>query len=665
MDTAISKHTIFIIFLILISIIVYSNTFKNSFIWDDKVIVSKGEYISNPKNIPSLFTPRYWRQFYLMLSREHNQEEKVNFRPILMASFAFDYSLWKLNPFGYHLTSLFLHIINVILIYFFILNIVALQTRHGRLFNLAFLSALFFAVHPIHTESITWIKNRSDPLALIFFILSFILFTKFRLQDRLKSRIVFYSASLLCFILALFSKAMAITLPFILVLYVICFVPKEEYKGFITKTLPFWGLAILYIIFKIIILGTVGSGKNLVVKISLYPKILTVIKTIGYYVKLLVFPFNLNAERSFSIPGSFFEPAVLFSALLLVVLTVIVIKAFRHSRLVLFFLFWIFLTLLPISNIIFLVSRPIAEQRLYIPSVGLCVLLAIGVQALSSLDLRFFPQRIARRSTIVLIFTVVSFYSYTVMQRNLDWRDSVTFWTKTVEASPNSHRAYNNLGTAYYNTGLYEDALNSYQNALEVDSGYAWTYNNLGVTYRDMGKKTNEAINSFRKAIQIKPDYAEAYNNLGGVLYEDLDQVSEASELYKKAVELEPDYAEAYYNLGLMYDLLVDYETAIGYYKKSIKLDPELGIAAYNNLGYIYLERNNFTEAIGLLKKALSIDPESAETLDTLGWAYYRKGDLDEAFGYLKKAASLLPDNAEIKGHLKAVYSEKGIEEGE
>lgn len=647
----IRKHTVSLILLIVITILVFSNTLKNSFIWDDKAIVAKGEYISKPDNIPFLLTPQYWKQFYLMLSRHHNQEERVNYRPIFMASFAFDYSLWKHNPFGYHLTNLLLHLLNVILIYFFISIITAPEIRHKGFLDLPFVSAFLFAIHPIHAESVTWIKNRSDLLALVFFLLSFIFFIKSGFQNKSKPRILFYYTSLLCFILALFSKSMAITLPLILGLYIICFVPREEYKGLLIKTLPFFVCKLLYIIFVLNVLGTVGLEGGIVRKISLYHNVLIVLKTAGWYLRLLVFPINLNADRPFSISGSFLEPGVFFSAILLVMLIVTAIKAFRYSKVTTFFLLWIVLTLIPISNIIFLASRPIAEQRLYIPSVGFCILLAMGICFI-------------KRLTPALLIFLTMFYSYTLMERNLDWRDSITFWTETASASPNSCRAYNNLGTAYYDKELYQRAIDSYNKAIEVNPGFALTYNNMGVTYRDIGRDPDKAIASFEKAIELKPDYAEAYNNLGGLIYERLGQMDTAKELYKKAIEIDPDYAEVHFNLGLMHDLSDDYQKAEMYYKKTIELNPELGVRAYNNLAYLYIKNKRFNEAINLAKKALSIKPKSPKVLDTLGWAYYKKKAFDKAVEYLKKALVLLPDNTEIQGHLnKAIYESNIIED--
>ena len=136
------KRYIAFILLILVSIIIFSNTFQNPFMWDDNELIVENRYIKHLKFIPFLFSFTYWKY--------HHPLTKGFYRPITTTSFALDYSLWGTNPFGYHLTNLLLHILNVILIYFLI------NRLGGR--GLAFLAALFFAAHPIHTESVSWIR---------------------------------------------------------------------------------------------------------------------------------------------------------------------------------------------------------------------------------------------------------------------------------------------------------------------------------------------------------------------------------------------------------------------------------------------------------------------------------------------------------------------------
>ena len=161
-----------LVLLVVVCAALFANTFGNPFIWDEQGLVIDNNYIKSLKHIPFLFSPGYWNN--------HSTGTKGQYRPLRTLTFSLDYSLWGLNPKGYHLTNLLIHTLNVILIYFLILLL------PGSNRGLSFLCALFFAAHPIHTESITWIKNRSDLLSLFFFILSFHLFIRYT-QNRTRA----------------------------------------------------------------------------------------------------------------------------------------------------------------------------------------------------------------------------------------------------------------------------------------------------------------------------------------------------------------------------------------------------------------------------------------------------------------------------------------------
>ena len=180
METKRKQHILSVIALVFLCGIVFANTFENSFIWDDADLIAQNSYIRSLKNIPLFFTPQYWN---------HHQEisTKGQYRPVRTVTFALDYAFWKLNVKGYHLTNLLLHTLNVILIYFLMLRLLCLSSYEQRpketagwfdICGLAFATAILFATHPIHVESIAWIKNRSDLLTLLFYLLSFLFLTQ-------------------------------------------------------------------------------------------------------------------------------------------------------------------------------------------------------------------------------------------------------------------------------------------------------------------------------------------------------------------------------------------------------------------------------------------------------------------------------------------------------
>ena len=675
----VTKHTIWLLVLVIISLALFSNTFQNSFTWDDKSFIVKNVSIRSIKNIPSFFTPQYWQGLFLKRSRTEPLLVAI-YRPLSMISFAFDYLLWRLNPAGFHLTNILLHALSVILVYFFVYRLLRgvessdsstlkIYTRSDPL-NIPFITALIFASHPIHVESVTWIKNRADLLAFVFFISSLLFFIRYIENSHNKLDIFSYLASLICFIFAFLSKAIAFSLPLILVAYILCLLPKEQYQKTLIKVSPFFLTVVLYFIFKGIFLKMpliYGEmpGLDLSTQISL------VIKTIGYYMNLLILPVNLNAERLFIIPRSFIEPAVYFSLTLLFFILAVIIKTFplkdksvsesKYSRLFCFSTLWFLLTLLPVSNIIFLFSRPIAEQRLYLPSLGFCLILAVGINKISHIDVKLLSQNKLRVLAGLISFFIFAFYSVTTLRRNADWRDPFTLWTKTVKSSPHSPRAHNNLGDAYEKKGLFDQAIKEYREALRLNPGRSEFYHNLGNVYYAKGL-FDQAIKEYKQALEIDPAALDTHYNLANV-YDSKGLYDQAIKEYQEVLGLAPEHTDAHNNLGNAYEKKGLFDQAIKEYKQALEIDPQFA-AAYNNLGYLYLEMDiMIDEAIRLIKKALSLNPGNPEIMDSLGWAYYKNGLLDQALAQLKEAALLLPNHPEVQQHLDAVYDALGSRE--
>ena len=601
------------VLLIIVCLAVFANTLKNQFVWDDIPLITENTYIRSCKNIPLFFSPGYWNKLHPLKSRGE-------FRPLRTASFAADYHLWKLNPAGYHLTNLVVHAINVILIYFFILHLAATGTvRNGsqavfsRLSGVPFLAALFFAVHPAHTESVTYIKNRSELLSFLFVFLALLFFIKSERPTPARTRGIFYLTALFCFCLAVLSKETALILPLVLILYAACFLPSARLKGIAIKTIPFVIILPVYFWFRITALSSpaVASAVN---EISTWHQLLAVLKTLAWYLKILVFPLPLVAEYYFKIPESVFEPAVLLSIASLLSAAALAAAAWRKKAKGLFFaLAWIFLTLLPVSNIIFLYSRPLAEQRLYLPSFGFCLLLAILIQMPRSTAGSKRPGRKQQPAlTLALALLVTVVFSLITVNRNNDWRNELGFYLNTIAATPASARMRLNLGAAltekgcfdeaihqfqiaaslmpnmaeaYYNIGsvmekkgLLEDAVKHYHSALALDPGYAEAFNNLGVVLAKTGH-LEEAVENFSQAVRLKPDFPAAYCNIGFALATQ-GRLDDALKYYSIALERFPDYTEAHYKTGEVLFVMGRYEEALAHFKRVPKTNPAYAAAA-------------------------------------------------------------------------------------
>jgi tetratricopeptide (TPR) repeat protein len=644
------RHLLFIGLLLAISIIVFANTLGNSFMWEDGHLITENSYIKNVRKIPSLFTFYYWR---------HHQPRDARglYAPVTASTFALDYSIWKTNPFGYHLTNLISNALNVLLVYYLVLLLQGAGGKTGGDPILPLLAALLFAVHPIHTESVAWISKRSYVLASLFFLSAAIFFIKYISSKDKRSRLTLFFAAIFSSVLALCSKETAISLPFVLALYALCFPPAEGRRWAILRTLPFFGLAAAYLFLNKIVFHA-GDLPGVASDIRLYPHALSVVKTIGYYGRLLLFPVNLNAERTFRLPGSIFEPAVISSIILLFLLLVVIIKAStgprrKASRLLSFALLFTLLTLLPVSNIIFIEGRAIAEQRLYIPSIGFCIILAMGIDWL----------RLRMRSRVpflLLLMPILLFYSVTTIRRNLDWKDPITFWSKTVESSPDSFRAHNNLGRAYGAYAIFDKSLASFKKAIEINPGYADPYYNLGVAYNNIGR-LNEAMVLLMRAVELDPDIAAAHTSLG-IVSERLGRPEEAITYYKQAIEVDAHYAESYVRLGTLYSGAGKQDDALRLFKEAIDADPYHG-KAYNNLAATYNRMGMRGEAIELFKKSIEMDPGYAEPYFNLAIIYSRIGDTEEAIDLYKRAITVKPDHAKAYYNLGFLYNAAGMKE--
>ncbi len=662
MNNTLKKHTLNVVLLLMLTTALFINTLQNSFVWDDQDLIVKDTSVHSLKYVPRIFSVSYWLNPPSGASGEY--------RPVSTFTFAVDHALWGLSPAGYHATNLLLHALNVLLVYLLVLMLGGAlsgkdplsEEKQSPLILLAFLSAVLFAAHPVHVESIAWIKNRTDLLASFFFLSSLFMFASCLRGKNALVNIGFYLGALTCFALSLASKETAITLPLILLLYVFSFRPREDLIKNVARTVPFWMVTMLFLSFKIFILGMLVPNGDVGTGLLAYSHFLLVLKTMGYYLYLLVFPFALTSEHLISIPLSFSETAVLLSSGTAILL-LFAFWSFRRYRLAFFSLFWVLLTLLPFSNIIFLAGRPIAEQRLYIPSVGYCMLLGLVILKLSAAGSSEVFRKIFKSASIVITLGIFLSFSLTTISRNRDWKDPLTLWSETVKASPASARANYNLANTYRQSGDTEGAILFYKKAISLHEkpsdlysrpvkGYP-AYDNLGNTYYDMGS-FQKAISAFRRALERHPDSPRTMVNLGVVLAA-TGEAKNAIFQYEKAIALDPDNASAYNNMGNAYRSLGDYPAAINAYRRSLKIAPSAP-DVYFNLGNAYFESDSFSAAAEAYEKAIELDPKDTAAYGNLSIAYKRLGMPDKRIQLLKNAIINNPGFADAYLELSIIY---------
>jgi len=574
--------------------IIYSNALHNQFVFDDKYFIVDNPCIRNLKNIPSFFTSVKsfgpTGNFYI-------------YRPLSTLSYAVDYALGKLDPVIFHLSSVLWHVLTCIMLYLVLNHVLEDRTA-------SFLGALLFTVHPVQTESVVWPAQTSNLISLFFFLLSFYLW----LEN-------FSAASLASFAFALLGKEIAITLPLILMLYDARTGPGIRKR--IKSYAPFFAIAVLYVILRTTVVGRI-SGQDAYPGGSIYTAMLTTAKAVVLYIRLLFLPAGLCVDHRFVPVKSGAEGGAIGSLVFVIAVLCSGVVLFRKRRRESFFIFWFFLTLLPVSNIIPLQNVLVAERFVYFPAAGFCGLISVLFIRICRNEA---GGRVKNAAAVFMSFLII-FYGYLTMRRNSEWKDALTLWNATLKENPLSYRAYGDRGVAYERAGRYEEAVESYEEALRLEPGFFLTHANLGVVYFKSGRY-NEAIECYKEALRLSPGYARAYFNLG-VVYGKMGRYKEEIECYKEALRFCPADSDAHYNLGLAYVRDSRNGDAVESFKKAIRIRSDYA-ESYNNLGVAYSNLGKYDDAIASWKKALRLSPDNAEGHYNLGMTYVRTGDRGSA----------------------------------
>jgi tetratricopeptide (TPR) repeat protein len=601
---SINRITLIAIALIIVfGFAVYGNSLKGQFILDDNAFVKNNAYIKNWANVPKLFTQD-------VVAGAGNSSG--SYRPVQMLSFMTDYSLWRLDAKGYHFTNIVLQILVSLMIYWFITLLFG-----NRILSL--LTALFFVVHPVHTEVVAYIAGRADSLALLFMMLSFILYIK-QLDSK---NVSFFVLMIAAYVLSVLSRESSLILPLLILLYHYTFKKKIDPKLFF----PILGIACFYFVLRFAALRLLPFDTFVFTKF--FGSMPGTFSALTNYLRLLLLPFGLHHDYG----KAFFrllDPAVILGVVAFFSLLVYAFKKRESNKLVFFSVMWFFVALLPVVNISSLHAY-MAECWLYISSIGFFLLLSKLLSDLYSKD-KF------RVLSITIVAVLLLFYSSVTIKQNNYWNDPVVFYKRTLKYDPDSLKARNNLANEYMGRKKFDEAIKLYKEAIAIDPGYEDAYVNLGNAYGVTGGY-KDAISMYRKAIEIKPDDPKAWYNMANV-YAFLGERNEAIRGYKKAIEFDPQYWRAYNKLGMIYKAMGRIGDSIELFQKSAEINPH-DSWSYNSLGIAYNVAGNGKKAIRYFKKAVEIDPNLATAHYNLAIMYFYTKQYDLAVKHCNHAIAL------------------------
>lgn len=599
--------------IVFLTFVGYFNSLKNEFVWDDWNFIAENKLIRNLKNAP--------RFFYDSKSVSVKGSNLI-YHPLVTVSYALDYKFWRLNPAGYRFTNLLLHIINGILVYFLLCKI--FQNK-----ILSFSISALFCIHPLKTESVTFISGRTDLLATLFLLTGFLFY--------INQKVLF---SLISFVLSLLSKEIGVTLFPIIILYDYFFaapgkVAKEKIKNLRYRWniyLPYFIVTSAYLGIRHAVLGGLFTNEDFS-REALFT-FYTMSAVFTKYLQLFILPIFQSPLYEFPLFKTFFNYQTLMGFLFLILFILIALQLLKNSRETAFGSFFYLITLLPTANIIPIWTW-MAERYLYLPSIGFFIFVCFGLQ-------HFMKNKIVILISCVLF---VSFCMFRTIKRNTDWKNEIALWKATYEVSPLVPRVITNLGIAYFHNEQISLAQEKFKEAIRIDRSYAHAWQGLGECYQKE-KRYEEAVSCYKKVIELKSEKFLALARIRlSEIYKTMGKTEIAIENLQEAIKFESSKEELFIALGDIFFASNKLTEAADYFEKAKKINP-LNSIAYFNLGNVYKRQNKYSQAIVYYQEAVQLDSQNAESFHNLGTSYLKRGEIEKAIAMLEKAIQIKPDSA-------------------
>jgi tetratricopeptide (TPR) repeat protein len=555
--------------------IAYLGSFRGVFLFDDLWSV-----VQNP-------AIRGWSPVWASLATHSNN------RPLVWLSFALNYAVSGLHPWSYHLVNLVVHLLAALALFAVLtrtLRAPALRASTDSARWFAFVVALLWTLHPLQTESVTYVYQRAESMMGLFALLT--LYGAIRGAESRRPA-PWYAGAILACALGMASKAAMISVPIVVLLYDRVFL-SGSFSGALRRRWPLHA----GLFATLAVLGATGAAGLVLHPTAAQRQATTV--GLGYmrttpleyaltqpgvilhYLRLSVWPHPLCLDYWWPLAKTI--PAVVLPLLALAVLLAAAIVSARRLPALGFAAAWFFLLLAPTSSIV-PVEDPAFEHRMYLPLAAVIVFLVTAAGGLlrRAGEILRWSGGTRRAVAVTALLLAAGALGALTIRRQLDYRSEEIMWTKIAEQRPANPRAHDFLGVL------------------------------LGARGR-----TDEAIAQFREAIRLKPDAVEAYDNLGFYLAEQ-GRLDEAVAWTREAIRLEPGYAASHYNLGWLLARGGRLEEAIPEFREATRLQPDF-VDAHNNLALALARTGRLTEAMSPLRRALELDPGNAQANRILAW---------------------------------------------
>jgi len=661
--------------LTVITFLLYVNTLQNGYVLDDVIMVKDNTIVAKGlKGIGELLTTPHMRG-YLKVPND-------DYRPLSLVTFAIERQFFGEGPAAHHFFNI-AFFAGCVLLFFLFLH---------RFFDekkpiIAFIGALLFALHPVHTEVVANIKSRDELLCFLFGFLSLNLMMRYMKEGKAMQLVV----GLWSLFLAFMAKENVIT--FIGVVPLLFFFFKnEDKKRAAFATVGTIGTSIMFIVVAQIVLRSYHANESssiefidnaLVNAPNIGSRIATAVYICGKYLYLLFIPYPLVCNYSFNSipfvtaghPETMVKAAVAFvlygAMLIYAVMRIIKNKKDPFAFAIMFYL----MTISLFTNLFMLIGAEMAERFLFMASAGLCMAVAFAVDKWiipsSSTDLSVLKSR----KLLAILVPVTLIFGGMAIARNTDWKDNVAIYKADYTKSPNDCRLAYYVGTALAENEYTEEtdslkrvaidkeAVVHLRQSIAMYNGFAEANAELGRVYGRL--MINDSAEHYDlQALKINPMHVLATNNLGNV-YLATKRYKEAMSAFSRAIQFDPGFKLAYANLALTYQQIglgffgqQNYDSAAKYFASELTLTPN-DANVLNNLGATYLNQKNYPAAIEQFKKCIAADPKYVNAYSNLGRSYYFMKQWAEAVTAFNGELALDPKSGKDMPYLSISY--KGI----
>ena len=551
-----------------------------------------------------------------------------NWHPLTWLSHMLDFQLYGFGPKGHHLTNVFFHLVNTLLLF------LVLKWMTGALWRSGLVAALF-ALHPLHVESVAWVAERKDVLSTLFWMLTLWAYIGYTKRPGVKR----YLLIILAFALGLMAKPMLVTLPFVLILLdywplkrielgqsaiglpaasqpsTTAKKPRAQAFRLLLEKTPLFILAAVSSLVTFFVQrsgGAVGALETYPLSIRIANALLSYVT----YIIKMIWPQNLAVFYPHPGQSSPMWQAAL-AGLLLVVVSIGVVRAGRRYPYLPVGWLWYVGTLVPVIGLVQVGGQAMADRYTYVSLIGLFIIIAWGVPEMTA-KYRYGKSALAVGAGSLVIALMVS----TSLQLKY-WENSITLFDHALRVTERNYLAHNNFGNALVELGRVDEALIHFTEAVKIRPSFSKAHNNLGNALARQGRD-KEAMGHLTRALQLEPNFPMAHNNLGN-LFEKQGKIKEAAFHYSTAFHLDPTLAEPYFNLGNLLARQGKLEEAIANLSMALQLKPNFA-EAHNSLGVVLAYTGRSNEAIAHFTEALRIKPGFVQARNNLNMALQLSG---------------------------------------